>query len=171
MSPHPEPAAGAGRTRITSTVVLCLTFLIIFTSAVVVAKVYYPADAASMPLIIGGVGAALSLLQLIVELHASRSPAYEEQINLRKDIPIYLWVWAFVIAIVAFGFVLAAPVMLFAYLRFRSREPWWLCLVLTASVLALLYGLFEKALGVALFEGLLTPPIEDWLTSIGSPHG
>ena len=151
-----------GPVRLTSTVALCATFLLIFTAAVLVARLSYPAEAASMPLVVGGCGAALSLLQLIRELRASRG-AYEEQINLRKDVPIYLWVWAFVIAIVAFGFVIAAPVMLFAYLRLRSREPWWLSITLAAAVVGLLYGLFETALGVPLFEGLLTPRIEDWI--------
>jgi uncharacterized membrane protein len=108
----------------------------------------------------------LSLLQLVRELRASRG-AYEEQIDLRKDLPIYLWVWAFVLAVVGFGFVIAAPIMLFAYLRWRSSESWWLCLLLPAVVLAILYGLFEKVLGVPLFEGLVTPPIEDWLTAAG----
>jgi hypothetical protein len=112
----------------------------------------------------------LSLLQLIAELRASRG-AYEEQIELRKDIPIYLWVWSFVIAVTAFGFVMAAPVMLFVYLRFRSRESWWLCLLLSLAVLVLLYGVFQTALGVPLFEGLATPRIRDWLTSAGSGGG
>jgi Tripartite tricarboxylate transporter TctB family len=159
-----------GPVRLTSTVALCLTFLVIFISAVVVAKLNYPAEAASMPLIVGGCGAALSLLQLVRELRASRGP-HEEQINLRKDVPIYLWVWAFVIAIVALGFVIAAPVMLFAYLRLRSREPWWLCVTLAAAVVGLLYGVFETALGVQLFEGLLTPRIEDWLQIGSLAHG
>jgi hypothetical protein len=161
-----EPGQPAGRLRITSTVLLSGTFLVIFASAAVVAWVNYPAEAASMPLIIGGVGAALSLLQLVLELRASRG-AYEEQIDLRKDLPIYLWVWAFVLVVVAFGFVIAAPVMLFAYLRWRSGESWWLCLLLSAAVLAILYGLFEVVLGVPLFEGLATPPIEDWLAAAG----
>lgn len=168
--PNPEREPG-GHVRLTSPVVLCLTFLVVFTSAVLVAKLRFPAQAASMPLAVGGCGAALSLLQLIRELQASRSAAYQEQINLRKDVPVYLWVWAFVIAVVAFGFVLAAPVMLFTYLRLRSREPWWLCIVLSLGVLGLLYGLFEVVLGVPLFEGLLTPQIQDWLTSTGSPNG
>ena len=60
MNSEPVPAA---RVRFTSTVALSLTFLVIFSSAVVVAKLNYPAEAASMPLIIGGFGAALSLLQ------------------------------------------------------------------------------------------------------------
>jgi Tripartite tricarboxylate transporter TctB family len=156
-----------GPIRVTSTAVLSATFVVIFASAAVVAKLNYPAEAASMPLFIGGIGAALSLLQLIVELRASRSSAHEEQIDLRKDLPIYLWVWAFVGAVVAFGFVLAAPVMLFAYLRWRSRESWWMCVLLSAAVFGVLYGLFETALGVPLFEGLVTPLIEDWLTAAG----
>ena len=164
MSSQPAPS---GPIRVTSTAVLSATFVVIFASAAVVAKLNYPAEAASMPLFIGGIGAALSLLQLIVELRASRSSAHEEQIDLRKDLPIYLWVWAFVGAVVAFGFVLAAPVMLFAYLRWRSRESWWMCLLLSAAVFGVLYGLFETALGVPLFEGLVTPLIEDWLTAAG----
>ena len=163
MSPEPEPT---GPVRLTSTAFLSATFLVIFTSAAVVARLNYPAEAASMPLIIGGVGAALSLLQLIVALRASRG-AHEEQIDLRKDLPIYLWVWAFVAAIVAFGFVLAAPVMLFVYLRWRSRESWWLCLLLSVAIWAILYGLFETVLGVPLFEGLVTPLVQDWLISAG----
>jgi tripartite tricarboxylate transporter TctB family protein len=156
----------SGPIRVTSTAVLSATFVVIFASAAVVAKLNYPAEAASMPLFIGGIGAALSLLQLVVELRASRG-AHEEQIDLRKDLPIYLWVWAFVGAVVGFGFVLAAPLMLFAYLRWRSRESWWLSLLLSAGVFGVLYGLFETALGVPLFEGLLTPMIEDWLTAAG----
>jgi tetrahydromethanopterin S-methyltransferase subunit E len=156
----------SGRIHLTSTAVLAATFVVIFASAAVVAKLNYPAEAASMPLFIGGIGAALSLLQLVIELRASRG-AHEEQIDLRKDLPIYLWVWAFVGAVVGFGFVIAAPLMLCAYLRWRSRESWWLCLLLSAAVFGVLYGLFETALGVPLFEGLLTPLIEDWLTAAG----
>ena len=168
MSTEPEPTpTPAGAIRVTSTAVLCAVFLVIFASAAVVAKLNYPVEAASMPLIIGGIGAALSLLQLIVSLRESRDAAYEEQIDLRKDLPIYLWVWAFVAAVVAFGFVIAAPLMLFAYLRWRSGESWWLCLLLSAAVLAILYGLFETVLGVPLFEGLVTPLVQDWLTAAG----
>jgi hypothetical protein len=163
MSSEPEPT---GPFRLTSEAVLSATFLVIFASAAVVARLNYPAEAASMPLIIGGVGAALSLLQLIIALRASRG-GHEEQIDLRKDLPIYLWVWAFVAAVVAFGFVLAAPLMLFVYLRWRSREAWWLCLLLAAVMFGILYGLFETVLGVPLFEGLVTPLVEDWLTSAG----
>jgi hypothetical protein len=161
MSSRLQPAH-ARRTRFSSTAALSLTFLVIFSSAAVTAWLNYPPDAASMPLIIGGVGAALSLLQLIVELRARRGPD-TEQIDLRKDLPIYAWVWAFVVGVVAFGFVLAAPVMLFAYLRLRSRERWWVSLILPLAVLALLYGVFDRALGVQLFEGLVTPMVQDWL--------
>jgi hypothetical protein len=42
-----------------------------------------------------------------------------------------------------------------------------MCLLLTAAVFGVLYGLFETALGVPLFEGLVTPLIEDWLTAAG----
>ncbi len=149
--------------RLTSTVALSLTFLVVFASAAIVAVIDYPPAAAEMPLAVGGCGALLSLLQLIIELRASRAGG-EDAIDLAKDIPIYLWVWAFVIAVVALGFVVAAPVMLFAYLYFRSRESWWLSLLLSVSVVALLFGVFQAGMGVPLFEGLLTPRIDSALT-------
>ena len=156
--------APPGRVRLTSTVALSLTFLVIFASAGIVAAVDYPAAAAEMPLVVCGFGALLSLLQLIVELRGSRA-AGEDAIDPGKDVPIYLWVWAFVIGVVAFGFVVAAPVVLFAYLFFRSRESWWLSLLLSLAVVGFLYGVFQIGMGVPLFAGLLTERIESVLTS------
>jgi hypothetical protein len=45
-----------GPIRLTSTAVLSAVFVVIFASAAVVAKLNYPAEAASMPLFIGGSG-------------------------------------------------------------------------------------------------------------------
>ena len=150
--------------RLTSTVALSLTFLVIFASAGIVAALDYPPAAAEMPLVVCGFGALLSLLQLIVELRASRA-AGEDAIDLGKDMPIYLWVWAFVLGVVALGFVVAAPVVLFAYLCFRSRESWWLSGLLSLAVVAFLYGVFQVGMGVPLFEGLLTGRIDSALMS------
>ena len=147
--------APPGRVRLTSTVALSLTFLVIFASAGIVAAADYPPTAAEMPLVVCGFGALLSLLQLIVELRGSRAGG-EDAIDLGKDVPVYLWIWAFVIGVAALGFVVAAPVVLFAYLFFRSRESWWLSLLLSLSVVGFLYGVFQVGMGVPLFEGLLT---------------
>jgi putative tricarboxylic transport membrane protein len=161
---RPSATAPSGRMRLTSTVALSLAFLIIFASAAIVAVLDYPWAAAEMPLVVCGFGTLLSLFQLTVELRASRAPG-EDAIDLGKDVPIYLWVWAFVLAVVALGFIVAAPVMLFAYLYFRSREPWWLSLLLSLSVVAFLYGVFQVAMGVPLFEGLLTARIDSALAA------
>ncbi len=164
---RPEPhhaQAPPGRVRLTSTVALSLTFLVIFASAAIVAAIDYPPAAAEMPLVVCVFGALLSLLQLIAELRASRAGG-EDAIDPGKDIPIYLWIWAFVIGVVAFGFVVAAPVVLFVYLFFRSRESWWLSLLLSLSVVGFLYGVFQVGMGVPLFEGLLTERIDGALTS------
>ncbi|HMA50081.1 MAG TPA: tripartite tricarboxylate transporter TctB family protein [Magnetospirillaceae bacterium] len=148
--------------RPTSPAILSGVFLVIFASAAGVAALNYPPGAASMPIMIGAVGAVLSLLQLVVELRRSRG-AFEEKVDLRKDLPIYGWVWGFVLAVIAFGFLPAAPLMLLAYLRLRSKESWKLSLILSAAVFVLLYGLFQRVLGVPLFEGLITPLILDGL--------
>jgi tripartite-type tricarboxylate transporter receptor subunit TctC len=145
-------------------VALSATFLVIFASAAIVAGVDYPTEAAEMPLVVCGFGALLSLFQLIVELRASRTAA-EDKIDLGKDLPIYLWVWAFIVGVVVFGFVVAAPIVLFAYLYFRSRESWWLSLLLSSSIVGFLYCVFQVGMGVQLFEGVLTPRIDSALTS------
>lgn len=150
--------------RLTSTVALSLIMLVIFASAAVVALLEFPAEAAEMPLLVGGFGAVLGLLQLIRELRASRTGG-EDAIDLGTDVPIYLWVWVFVIGVIALGFVVAAPVLLFAYLFFRSRQSWWVSLLLSVSVVALLYGVFQLGVGVPLFAGLLTPRIDSALMS------
>ena len=148
--------------RFNSKVGLCMAFLVIFTSAVLVAGLNYPPKAAEMPLMVAGAGAVFSLLQLLIELYESRRP-FEEKVSLARDLPIYAWVWTFVVGIALFGFLLAAPPMLFVYLRFRSRESWVMSLSLSAAVFALLYGLFDVVLSVSLWEGLVTPTIIDWL--------
>lgn len=168
--PISRPRAPPGRVRLTSAAALSLAFLIIFGSAALVAGIDYPPAAAEVPLLVGGCGAVLSLLQLIRELRASRAGT-EDAIDLGTDVPIYLWVWAFVIAVIALGFVVAVPVILFAYLYFRSHLSSWLSALLSISVVALLYVVFQVGIGVPLFEGLVTARIDDALTSGANTAG
>lgn len=143
-----------------SSALLSITFLVIFTAAFATAGIFYPPKAALMPLLVGGSGAALSLLQLIRDL---RNRPETDPIDLARDLPIYLWVWAFITAIIAFGFVYAAPPMLLLYLRLRAHETWRLSLLISLGVFAVLTGLFQTMLGVDLFEGLIPPLVADWL--------
>jgi hypothetical protein len=158
-----NPSQPTGPIRFTSAFALSLTFFIVFLGAALIAGLNYPPKAASLPLIIGGVGAALSFLQAILELRTSRSPEFKEPVDLKKDLPIYLWIWAFVLAVTGFGFLIAAPATLFIYLVFRSKESVLLSAAIALGVLGLLYGLFQVVLSVPLFEGLLTPLISNWL--------
>ncbi len=111
----------SGRVRLISSASLSAVFLVIFSGAAAIAGLSYPPTAATMPLLVGGIGAALCLLRLVGDLRASRDDP-EEPIDLARDVPIYLWVWAFIIAIVAFGFLHAAAPMLLINLRLRVRE-------------------------------------------------
>jgi hypothetical protein len=128
-----------------SAALLSFFFLVVFSGAFATAGLFYPGQAATMPMAIGGIGAGLSLLQLVRELMASRP----EPVDLARDVPIYLWVWAFIIAFIVFGFLYAAPVMVLLYLRLRGRESWRLSVALALAVLAVLYGVFETLLAAA----------------------
>jgi hypothetical protein len=124
----------------------------------------YPANAAFVPLVIGVPGTVLCLIQLGVELRTARAgrttaPARD----VRGEWLMFAWLFGFVASVILFGFLVAAPFVLFAYLRFKAKAPYWLCGLIALGGLALVYGVFEYTLQVTLFEGLLTPIVTSWL--------
>ena len=124
----------------------------------------YPTKAAFVPLVIGIPGTVLCLIQLGVELrHLRDGTAQPSTRNVRREWIMYGWIIAFVIGVVLLGFMVAAPILLYAYLRFDAKEPHWLAGLIAIGGLALIYGVFEYTLQVDLFDGLLTPLVADWL--------
>jgi hypothetical protein len=124
----------------------------------------YPAKAALVPLVIGLPGTVLCLIQLATELHRARAEtAPREPHDVRREWVMYGWLIGFVVTVTLLGFMLAAPIVLYAYLRFDAKEPRWLSALIALGGLALIYGVFEYTLQVDLFDGLLTPIVTDWL--------
>jgi hypothetical protein len=156
--------------------------LLIFATMVGIAT-QYPADARFMPLVVGIPGIALCVLQLgldAVRAHDGQSwiyrfrsapkagkpavPAEEELPEFgshtrKRELVMWGYVIAFIAAILAFGFYIAVPVMLVAFLRREAGRTWGVALLLGAGAMLVLYLMFSALLRIVLYPGLLTPMI------------
>lgn len=65
------------------------------------------------------------------------------------------WILGFFAAIVLFGFIVAVPVFLLAYLRLQAKEGWIFSAIFTAVIWAAFWGLFDRALHLPFAAGLL----------------
>lgn len=117
----------------------------------------FPEKARLMPLLVGIPGTLLALFQLVVELRAPRTdkdeglgPAERRMLG---------WTLVFFAGLLAFGFVHAAPVLVFAFLLLGRGESLRIALISSIGIWAVLYGFFVTALGMPLFPGL----VAEWL--------
>jgi type II secretory pathway component PulM len=121
----------------------------------------FPAKAQLMPLLVGVPGTAMALLQLIKELRAPAEvrPTAEAALELQeehgRERKMLLWLALFLAGILAFGFLWATPVLVFAFLRFSERESWAVAAIGAFGIWVVLYGVFVQLLELFLFEGLL----------------
>ncbi|HEX2257437.1 MAG TPA: tripartite tricarboxylate transporter TctB family protein [Afifellaceae bacterium] len=122
----------------------------------------YPPKAQLMPLIVGVPATVMCLAQLLVDVRRARrerlagAEAEEARAIRRREVAMFAWTGLFLVGILAFGFELAAPVLVFAFLWIGQKESLVTGLVGGVSVWLIMYGLFNRLLGLPLFEGLLT---------------
>ena len=118
-----------------------------------------------LPLLIGSIVfilAAIGLVQEIVTRDETKAITNESEtgegekvrIRLREYLPIGSWVIGVTLAVYLVGFIITIPLFVFAYMK--SHGVRWL-LSITAAVLTtvFVYTLFELALRVELYRGLL----------------
>lgn len=128
--------------------------VVVFTTAVLLSLTYAP-DARFLPLVIGIPGVLLSVAQLVKELreHPELVIVPEER---RREARMFAWFVTFVGGLVLFGFLYAGPALVAAYLYFSGRERWYLAIGAAFVTWAILYGIFERFLGLPLFDGLIS---------------
>jgi hypothetical protein len=127
--------------------------LVAFATAVGLSFTYAP-DARFLPLVIGIPGLLLSAIQFIYELRERPAPAVTTEEHSREG-RMFAWFLGFVAGLVLFGFLYAGPALVAAYLYFSGRERWYVALAAAAFAWTVLYGVFERFLGLPLFEGLV----------------
>ncbi|NIW23511.1 MAG: hypothetical protein GWN29_02565, partial [Gammaproteobacteria bacterium] len=104
----------------------------------------FPEKARLMPLMVGIPGTLLGLFQLFVEWReASRQeiPVGDPDALVRER-EMFVWMLTFFAGILALGFVVAAPALVFAFLRLSKRESVTVSVVSAAATWAVLFGLF-----------------------------
>jgi len=127
--------------------------VVVFATAVLLSFGYAP-EARFLPLVIGIPGLLLSVAQLIKELR-DRPDVVIIPEERRREAKMFAWFITFVGGLVLFGFLYAGPALVAAYLYFSGRDRWYTALGAALFALAILYGVFERFLGLPLFEGLV----------------
>jgi len=134
----------------------------IFAIAVGLSFTYAP-EARLLPLVIGIPGLALSLLQLAKEVALTPALKQMREKGMQavtseehaREFRMFAWFFAFVAGLVLFGFPYAGPLLVAAYLYFSGGEKWYVALIAAAIAWGILYGVFERFLGLPLFDGLV----------------
>jgi len=67
----------------------------------------------------------------------------------------FVWIGVLVVAIVLFGFLVAVPAVVFAFLKFRSKASWRYAILSAAGIAAVMYFGFVQLLEVFLYRGLI----------------
>lgn len=142
-------------------VATALVMLLIFVTMSMLA-LGFPEKARLMPLLVGVPGSVLGLVQLINELRRSEeyvtSDAEAAAIH-KAERSMLAWIFLFFLAILGFGFIYAAPVLVFAFLFYGKKESLRVGLISAVGTWAVLYGVFEMGFEIPLFPGLVV----EWL--------
>jgi len=139
-----------------------VTLLAVFAAMVAVAS-GYPAAARLMPLAIGIPAALLAAWELRREWRAGAGGAAAGHRSRAGQVAGLVWFVAFVLAIVAGGFIVGGIAAVVAAQRFWLRESWRTALVGGTTAFVVLAGGIERGLGQPLFEGVITGWVRGWL--------
>lgn len=118
----------------------------------------WPARAAIIIYLLGGIGVVLALTQLAKDyraIHAEGNgivrPTFEvaaiEHAGKWGSLEIWAWLWGLYLAIHLIGFPIALPLFVFAYVKFYGGG-WLTAIALTALTWGFLYGIYDYLLNV-----------------------
>jgi len=130
---------------------------LVVVGALLVAK-DWPVRASIVILLLGSIGMALALAQLVIDFKAARAgahraqrPTYEaqalEHTGRWGSLEIWGWLWGLFFAVHVIGFQAALPIFVFLYAKLYG-SGWGTACILTAGTWAFLYGIFEQILHV-----------------------
>jgi len=129
------------------------------------ASLHWPFKTALFPRVIGFPLLLLALIEMALSIwgvekeregHAvdfELTTAVEPALAQKRTLLICTWIIGFLVLIIAFGFPLAVPIFVFAYLKIAGREPWTLSIVLTLVSWMFMEGVFDRFLHIPFPEG------------------
>ena len=138
-------------------VATALVMLLIFASMSLMA-LGFTEKARLMPLLVGIPGTILGIFELISEMRTTARQAAqgeEGDVVTSAEKAMLGWVCIFFIGILLFGFIYAAPVLVFAFMLAGKKETLKVALISASGTWAVLYGFFQVAMEIPLFEGLI----------------
>jgi hypothetical protein len=91
-------------------------------------------------------------------------PALDPRTRVLRELTVWGYFLALIAGVLLFGFQLAVPVFLLAFLRFYAGAKWTTAVGLTATASLVIYFAFEKVLRMPLHPGLLSDQIGSLLT-------
>ena len=71
----------------------------------------------------------------------------------KRALVMFAWLFGFFFLVWLFGFIIGIPLMVFSYLKFQSKEPWGLSIILTVIAFTVFWILFVKLLTLPFPEG------------------
>jgi hypothetical protein len=165
--------------------IMTVVMLVIFVTMVGVASTY-PAGARFMVYVVGFPAIALCLLQLVLDFRMQRQPSlaptpdtpaeaaaasigqFQDPSRIergpgtaRREIIVWSYFLSFIAGILLFGFYIAVPVFLVAFLRFFAEATWQRAVILTGLAWLFLYGLFNYVFRMSLHQGFITERLMD----------
>ena len=150
------------RILLNGSVFTSLIMFVVFATMSLIA-LSFPDKAKLMPLIVGIPGTILALVQLFIELRSTLGQTAETADLVRETVgaerQMFTWMFLFFFGILGFGFIYAAPLLVFGFLWFGKGESLKVGLVGGAATWGILYGLFQRGFQIPLFDGLLL----EWL--------
>ncbi len=130
----------------------------------------YSLDARAIPVGIAWVVLALVSLVLISRTKTAFGLALNQWLNagedraaaaahadrpLAKELMAGAWVILAVVMMFVIGIFYTVPAYVFLSLAIRGRRPWWLCAVVAAGAMAMIWLMFDVILQLELYPGLL----------------
>jgi hypothetical protein len=147
----------------------------------VVASLSYDFNARLVPLAVGFLTLALSVLVLINEVnpipfvkklsidftenYRSREPVAQKEtaVSPQRFFVLVIWTTGFVLGIFMLGFHISIALFTFAFLKTEARASWPKAFLVTGIVWAAVFMIFEWAMGFSLFKGWvfgeILPPV------------
>ena len=117
-----------------------------------------------MPFLIITVISALVILELVREFRKAKDEVEikpeqsEAHIAAKSENTLsfyaFLWIFGFALAVFLVGFLIAIPLGVLMYLRFKSKKGWFTSIGMAVCLDLFIYVAFETALKVPLFRGL-----------------
>lgn len=88
---------------------------------------------------------------------------HDERERVRREMIVWSFFLALIAGVLLFGFRIAVPIFLIAFLRFQADASWRSALIYGGLGALAMYVLFEKVLRVSLHAGFLTDVFVAWL--------